>query len=96
MEASRLDQVRIDVKADVIEISWDERNWLLHKIEVVAGYESIVAKLHAVGASRPVELDFDERARIRAPLEFWQPELTDGLAGLLAALVDAAPHAAVS
>ena len=96
MEASRLDRVRIDVQGNIVEISWDERRWLLGKIAVVHGYESIVAKFHSVGgASRPVELDFDECARLRAPLEFWQPQLTDGLARLLAALVDAAPHAAV-
>ena len=96
VEASRLDRIRIDVQGNVVEISWDERRWLLGKIAVVHGYESIVAQFHAVvAANRPVELDFDECARLRAPLEFWASELTDGLARLLAALVDAAPHAAV-
>ena len=91
MEASRIDRVRIDVQGNVVEISWAERDWLLAKVALAAGFETIIAKLHAVGAGRPVELDFDERARLRAPLEFWQPQLTDGLAGLLAALVRVAP-----
>jgi hypothetical protein len=88
MERSRLDQVYVNVAGTLVEIAWAERDWLLEKIRVVAGFESIVRKLDAVG--RPVELDFDERARLRAPLEFWG-ELPDGLARLLDALVQAAP-----
>jgi hypothetical protein len=91
VEVSRLDRFRIDVKGNVVEISWAEREWLLRKIETVAGFETIVAQFVAVGASRPVELDFDERARLRAALEVWERELTDGLVRLLGALVQAAP-----
>ena len=90
METSRLDQVYVNVAGTLIEIAWAERDWLLEKIRVVAGFETIVRKFEAVGASRPVELDFDDRARLRAPLEFWG-ELPDGLARLLDALVQAAP-----
>ena len=57
----------------------------------MAGFETIVAKFEAVGASRPVDLDFDERARLRAPLEFWEHQLTDGLVRLLDAFVRVAP-----
>jgi hypothetical protein len=91
VEAGRLDQVRINVQWEIVEIAWAERDWLLEKIAVVSGFESIVAKFKAVGASRPVDLDFDERARLRAPLEFWEQHLTDGLARLLDALVRTAP-----
>ena len=91
MERSRLDQIRVDVAGNVVEITWAERAWLLEKIAVVSGFESIVAKFEAVGASRPVELDFDERARLRAPLEFWEHQLTDGLVRLLDAFVRVAP-----
>ena len=38
-----------------------------------------------------MKLDFDEQARLRAPLEFWERELPDGLVRLLAALIQAAP-----
>ena len=91
MERSRFDQIRVDVAGNVVEITSAERDWLLNKIGVVSGFESIVAKFEAVGASRPVELDFDERARLRAPLEFWEHQLTDGLVRLLDALVRVAP-----
>ena len=89
MEESRTDQARVDVAGNVVEISWAERDWLLAKIRVVAGFETIVEKFEAVGPSKPVVLDFDERARLRAPLEFWG-ELPDGFAHLLDALVRAA------
>ena len=91
VEEGRLDQVRINVQWEIVEITSAERDWLLNKIGVVSGFESIVAKFEAVGASRPVELDFDERARLRAPLEFWEHQLTDGLVRLLDALVRVAP-----
>ena len=68
MDRSRLDRVQVDVAGNVVEITWAERDWLLNKINAVSGFESIVAKFEAVGASRPVKLDFDERARLRAPL----------------------------
>jgi hypothetical protein len=90
VESSRLDQVQVNVAGNVVEIAWAERDWLLEKIALVSGFESILTKFEAVGASRPVELDFDERARLRAPLEFWR-ELPDGLVRLLDALVRAAP-----
>jgi hypothetical protein len=92
MERSRLDQVHVDVAGNVVEIAWVEREWLLRKIETVAGFETIVAQFIAVGASRLVELDFEERARLRAALEVWERELIDGLVRLLDALVQAAPR----
>ena len=95
METSRLDQLHIDVAGSVVEIAWAERHWLLEKIRGVAGFQSIVDKFEAVGASRPVELNFDDRARLRAPLEFWERELPDGLVRLLDALIQAAPGGSV-
>jgi hypothetical protein len=70
--------VQIDVAGNIVEIAW-------------AGYEAIVGKFEAAGASRPVSLFESELRRLRAPLEFWNHahELTDGLARLLAALVQA-------
>ena len=93
MEVDSLDRARINVRWAIVEISWEERDRLLRKIATVAGYESIVAKFHAVGASRPVELNDGELARLRVPLEFWAQtrELPDGLARLLAALVRTDP-----
>jgi hypothetical protein len=94
MERSRLDRVRINVQWEIVEIAWAERDWLLRRLIALAGFETIIAKFEAVGASRPVELDFDERARLRGALEFWNQtrELQHGLTRLLAALVQAAPR----
>ena len=91
VEGNLSDGLRVDVAGDVVEIAWAERDWLLKKIRVVSGFQTIVGKFEAVGASGPVKLDFDERARLRAPLEFWERELPDGLVRLLAALIQAAP-----
>ena len=66
MEASRLDRVRIDVAGNFVEITWDERDTLLGKLRVLAGCETIVQNFaEAVGASRPVELDDEQRSRLR-------------------------------
>jgi hypothetical protein len=92
MEASRLDRVQVDVAGEIVEISWDERDTLLGKLRSVAGSVAVGAKFEAVGASRPVELDGDERAHLRTVLELWGVSvLPDGLARLLVALVRADP-----
>ena len=91
MEASRLDRVRIDVAGEIVEITWEERNVLLEELAWAAETKTIRIKLEAVGASRPVELEAEERARLRTALDDWgedrlQPE---GIARLHAALVHA-------
>jgi hypothetical protein len=92
MEASRLDGVRIDVAGNVVEIIWDERDMLLRKLRAIDGCETIVQKFEAVGASRPVELGEEQRARLRVTLELWGvTALPDGLAHLLIELVRADP-----
>lgn len=95
MEAGRLDRVYVDVAGESVEISWDERDELLERIRIVAGDETIVGKIEAVGASRPVELDEGERARLRTGLELWEAiavsNLPEGIARLLAALVRTDP-----
>jgi hypothetical protein len=88
---SRLDRVRIDVSGNVIEITWAERDWLRTRILGVLGFGPITDKLEAAGATRAVELNPDERARLRGALEVWEQDLTDGLAKLLAALALVAP-----
>lgn len=50
-----------------MKIVWAERDWLLGKINVVAGFETIVAKLEAARPSTPVKLNFDECARPHGP-----------------------------
>jgi len=92
MEASRLDRVQVDVAGEIVEISWDERDTLLGKLRSVAGSVAVGARFEAVGASRPVELDGEERAHLRTVLELWGVSvLPDGLACLPVALVRADP-----
>jgi hypothetical protein len=86
----RLDRVLVDVAGELVEISWDERDALLARLRLLDGFESIVGAFEAVGASRPVELDDDERALLRVALEAWGiATLPDRLARLLVALVRA-------
>src|SRR6266571_9286465 len=89
---SRLDRVRVDVPGETIEITWDERDTLLEQLRSDAGCASIIKAFEAVGASRPVELDDKQRARLRVALELWGiAVIPDGLARLLIALVRADP-----
>jgi hypothetical protein len=93
MEASRLDRVKVDVTGEIVEIVWDERDALLDRLRTVAGCETIVEKFEAVGATRPVELDDEQRSRLRVALQFWEGVrvLPDGIARLRAALVQDSP-----
>jgi hypothetical protein len=91
MEASRLDRVRVDVAGELVEITWDERNVLLEELAFAADTKPIRVKFEAVGAGRPVELDDEDRARLRKALDDWgsdrlQPE---GIARLHAVLARA-------
>ena len=95
MEAGRLDRVRVDVAGEIVEITWDERDVLLEELAFAEGTKSIRERFEAVGASRPVELDAEQRARLRGALDDWgedrlQPE---GIARLHAALRSATPGA---
>jgi hypothetical protein len=88
----RLDRVQVAVAGEIVEISWKDRNTLLDKLRTVASRDTIVKQFEAVGASRPVELDDDQRSRLRVTLELWGVTvLPDGLARLLIALVRADP-----
>ena len=88
----RLDRVQVDVAGEIVEIGWDERDTLLEKLETVAGCDTIVEKFEAVGASRPVHFDDEQRSHLRVALELWGVSvLPDGLTRLLVALVRADP-----
>ena len=90
--ASRLDRVQVDVAGEIVEISWDERDALLEKLETVAGCDTIVKKFEAVGASRPVHPDDEQGSRLCVALELRGVSvLPDGLARLLIALIRADP-----
>jgi hypothetical protein len=94
MEAGRLDRVRIDVAGEIVEISSGDRDVLLEELAWAAGTKEIRVKFEAVGASGQVQLDVEDRARLRQALDEWggdhlQP---DGIARLHSALVRAEPE----
>jgi hypothetical protein len=96
VQAARLDRVRISVKGEIVGITWDERDLLLDAFSDISGCETIIERFWAVGASWPVELDNEQRLRIRLTLERWGVSvLPDGLARLLLALVRADPSGGV-
>jgi hypothetical protein len=88
MEASRLDRVRIDVAGEILEISCDDRDVLLAELAFAADTKPIRVKFEAVGASRPVELDAEDRSHLRKALDDWGSDRLqpDGIARLHAAL----------
>jgi hypothetical protein len=88
----RLDRVQVAVAGEIVEITWDERDMLLEKLRHVAGGETTVQRFEAFGASRPVDLDDEQRAHLRVTLELWGISvITEGLDRLLLALVRADP-----
>ena len=94
MEANRSDAVRVGVAADVVEISYDERDRLVRKLTIVSGFDAIIDKFAAADSGGTVVLDLGDRLRLRAALEAWanSGELPGGIGRLLSALVQAGPY----
>jgi hypothetical protein len=93
VEAGRLD-LNVDVAGEMVVITWHERDVLLEELAFAEGTKAIRERFEAVGASQPLELDAEQRARLRTALDNWgsdrlQPE---GIARLHAALVRAEPE----
>ncbi len=93
MEASRLD-VDVDVAGEMVVITWHERDVLLEELSFAEGTKSIRERFETVGASQPVELDAEQRARLRAALDNWGSDRLqlEGIARLHAALMRAEPE----
>jgi hypothetical protein len=93
VEASGLD-LQVDVAGEMVMITWHERDVLLEELSFAKGTKAIRERFETVGASRPVELDAEQRAQLRTALDNWgsdrlQPE---GIARLHAALAGAEPE----
>lgn len=91
MEAGGLDRVQVDIAGEIVVISGDDRDVLLAELAFAEGTKSIRERFEAIGASRPVELDAEQRTRLRTALDDWgedrlQPK---GIARLHAALARA-------
>ena len=95
MEASRLDRVGIDIAGEIVEITWDDRDVLLEELAFAEGTKAIRERFEAVGASGPVELDAEQRARLRVALDDWGEDRLQpgGIARLHEALVRAGAQA---
>jgi hypothetical protein len=94
MEAGGLARVRIDIAGEIVEISSGDRDVLLEELAWAAGTKDVRVKFEAVGASRPVDLDAEDRERLRKALDDWGSDRLqpDGIARLHAALVRAEPN----
>jgi hypothetical protein len=95
IKANRSAAVRVQVAANVVEISHHEQDQLLRKLRVVSGFDAPVARFEAAAPDTPVYLDLIERFRLRVALEVWEhntDQLPDGIARLLAVLVQADPR----
>lgn len=88
MEPSRPGRVRVDVAGEIVEISWHERDVLLEELAFAEGTKPIRERFEAVGASQPVELDAEQRVRLRTALDEWGSDRLqqEGIARLHAAL----------
>jgi hypothetical protein len=89
----RLDCVYIDVLGDIVEITRRERDILLVELAFVEGAGSIRERLEVAETSRPVELDAEQRLRLRRGLrdrgsDHLQPE---GISRLHEALARSEP-----
>ncbi len=86
MDANAL-RVLIRLPDELVEITSDERDAILEALVYVADSKSIREKFE-IGANRPVTLDKEERACLRAALADWDSEvwLPEGIAALLEAL----------
>jgi hypothetical protein len=88
MQGGRLDGVRIDVAGETVEVTRHECDVLLKELAFASGTKGIRAKFEAVGASRLVELDREERAGLRRALDDWPSDRLqlEGIARLYRAL----------
>jgi hypothetical protein len=71
----RLDRVQIAttrVPGAPVEISWDDREMLIERLNRIDGGDLIVRKLLAVGATRPASLTLDDEAILAQVLADWK------------------------
>jgi hypothetical protein len=64
----RLDHVSITIdrrgEANAVRLPWKSREYLLRKLRATPGAEGIVKAFEDVGATRPVELDAEQKATL--------------------------------
>jgi hypothetical protein len=73
----RLDNVTIKLNRGTATLPWPSRDALLEKLTHVEHGTSIRDAFEAVGASRPVELTLEQKAKLHGVIDNW----IDGLEG---------------
>src|SRR5689334_2425203 len=87
-DADPLDVIRVDLPGESVEITREDRDFLLKELCFVAGSGSVREAFEIAGRTRTVALDNEQQSRLRATLASWEADLAlpDGITGLLAAL----------
>ncbi len=87
-DVESLDLIRIELPGASVEITREERGFLLKELCFVAGSKSIRDALEIAGTTRTVALDGEQQSRLRDALASVEGEfaLPAGITGLLAAL----------
>jgi hypothetical protein len=88
MEASSPVRIGVHVPGELVEITLEERDFLLEELCFAADCKSIRERFEVGRTTRPLVLDGEQRLRLRAVLASLEGEvaLPDGLSRLLAAL----------
>lgn len=88
IDAEPLELIRIELPGADVEITREERGFLLKELCFVSDSRSIREALEVAGTTRTVALDSQQRERLRAALASWDADfsLSEGITGLLAAL----------
>jgi hypothetical protein len=89
----RLDRVLIQLADRRVTITWAERDELLSRLRGLTSTASIVTAFAAVGASRPVQLDAEQRGTLLSVVRSWHDQvgrdkLPPGIVALRDALAD--------
>lgn len=83
---SRLDIVNVQLGREAVELPWASREALLARLRAVESTDAIVRAIEAVGTSRPVTLNAEQKPVVLGVVEAWFEEVD--LAGLPAGIVE--------
>ena len=72
----RLDRVAIETSRAPVELPWASRDKLLHEIRNLDGADAIRTAFEAVGASRPVPLNDDNKKLLIEAIDGWAKGVT--------------------
>ena len=93
IQTRRIDPVTVQLRRDVVVISWEERTDLLARMAADPSAWHVIEKFRALGTTRSIVPSRDEARELHARLLDWVGEvgydrLPEGLRALLAALAE--------